>query len=153
MNIHTYLKNVIEKNILLHTGGEAFFNALDAEIRTPMFFQELVRVLPEGSIIVISGKFGHAFRQYLHKTKHTLSSILINGSLRHKEPVKILENKYLISENSLIFIDDSFYSGKTFRAIKQTIELHNGNMNKAIVIYDGSKQKLPYINSFYRYYN
>lgn len=150
--VKSVLTSIVKACENKHGGGEAFFTELDERIRTPFFFRALVATLPTQSVVVVSGKFGVLFERYLLKSGLSIQCIRVNGSLRKGQPLIIHSNKKLLSTKDIIFVDDSFYSGKTFRKIENAVLLKHGSIASGTVIYDGSKVKDSRISSFYRYY-
>lgn len=53
-----------------------------------------------------------------------------------------------------VFIDDSYYSGKTMKGIEKALQNINPNAKiiKTFVVYDGSKSKNNDVISLFRYY-
>lgn len=54
--------------------------------------------------------------------------------------------------NKFIFLDDSYYSGKTARKVKAAVEDNGGEIVRTYVFYDGSPEKRDDVVSLYRYY-
>ena len=81
------------------------------------------------------------------------SIIVVNGSLRKEGIFVEFEKEYNFIDKRLIFIDDSYYLGRTRNKIKTAIEMQNGQLISTYVFYDGSKIKDDHVHSFYRYYD
>jgi len=57
-----------------------------------------------------------------------------------------------VYNKNFIFIDDSFYSGKTRNCIDAELQKYDSKIIRTIVCYDGSKEKDDTVSSLYRYY-
>lgn len=105
-------------------------------------------------IIIASGKFGSFFNNWWNaNTNYNNKLIIVNGGLRVGNKIDLSYIKDYIKNKKFIFIDDSFYSGKTRNTIKNELEKYNANLNKTYVIYDGSKARDDNVCSLYRYYD
>lgn len=148
MQIDNIVKEMIEK----HEGGEKFFEHLDKAVQQEPILDQLLNMIGENTSmlhpIVLSGGFG----RYFHNTMKTeIPLLVVNGGLRKGEPVDDLS--YLgLTGVEFIFIDDSFYSGKTRDAINQELEKHGAKIVQTFVIYDGSLEKDDTVHSLYRYH-
>lgn len=143
-----------------HQGGTKFFHALDELIRKDVNILNVIcgnlnfKDYYDG--IILSGKFGRVFASYYtsRSTYHLFNDelIVVNGGLRKDNPIDDLSYIDLKGKN-YIFVDDSFYSGKTRDIIKAEVERLGGNLVETYVVYDGSKEKDDAVNSIYRYYD
>ena len=77
--------------------------------------------------------------------------IVVNCSLRKGEIYAEFRGKYF-NNKKFIFIDDSFYSGKTLSKIKEYLLSSNGELIATYVFYDGCKEKTKDLYSIYSYY-
>ena len=79
----------------------------------------------------------------------------INGSLRKGKPIQYSNWKLDSYKNQpFIFVDDSYYSGKTLRIVRTYIEeVLGGYLQDSYVFYDGSEDNLDDVKSLYRYYD
>lgn len=151
---------LVEECLKQHEGGEKFFDAIDEKLRNDnlLLTMMLGKVLEKSKFdyIIVSGNFGTVFKEFC--TKHfdkelAKSIIVVNGSLR-KDNVNIdFPKEYDINNKSLVFIDDSFFLGRTRDKIKDAIDIRNGKLLYTYVFYDGSKIKDSNVHSFYRYYD
>lgn len=139
-----------------HKGGEEFFNHLDIAIQQyPIVYQLLIKLNTfrnkehmYSPRIIASGKFGRFFRNYFK-----LPDIVVNGDLRKGKTIDDLSYmKEMIKDQDFIFIDDSFYSGKTRMAINNELSKYNGKIIQTFVVYDGSIEKDDTVQSLYRYH-
>lgn len=151
---------LVEECLKQHEGGEKFFDAIDEKLRNDnlLLTMMLGKVLEKEKFdyIIVSGKFGIVFKNFC--TKHfdkelAKNIIVINGSLRQEDVTVEFPEDYNINNKSLVFIDDSFFLGRTRDKIKNSIENKGGKLLYTYVFYDGSKIKDPNVYSFYRYYD
>lgn len=150
------LLNQIVKDMLeQHQGGEKFFDNLDAAIKNTIIINELISRIKSPNIIV-SGNFGEFFIHY-YLNNYVMNNnifILVNGGLRKDEPITDLsDRKRDIEDHEFVFVDDSFYSGKTRDAVQQEIKRNGGRLIRTLVVYDGSVQRDSSVESIYRYYD
>lgn len=138
-----------------YIGGQIFFTELDKAVKFDKeVLEELVAEarnlgLDHTFCTIASGEIGLAM--------HNLGvpiDYLVPGGLRH-DPSKInlapFANK--IEGKRFIFIDDSYFSGKTVAVVKEEIERLGGFFTGTLVAYDGSKVKEKNVWSLYRYYD
>ena len=151
---------LVEECLKQHEGGEKFFDAIDEKLRNDnlLLTMMLGRILEKEKFdyIIVSGKFGVVFKNFC--TKHfdeelAKNIIVINGSLRNEDITVEFPEEYNINNKSLVFIDDSFFLGRTRDKIKNSIENKGGNLLYTYVFYDGSKIKDSTVYSFYRYFD
>lgn len=152
------LDSIVKKLLLKHKGGEEFFDNLDKEIQKHISIVEQLLYMVCNSKsrgVIMSGSFGRFLRNYIETERYWLGvTLIVNGSLRKGEPIDDLEYlKHKINGKSFDFIDDSYYSGKTFNVVKSEIERLGGKMNNVYVVYDGSKNKDDRVHSLYRYHS
>lgn len=152
------LNKIVKDCLAQHEGGEKFFDYLDENIRVNMNILDLLSVKfllgNDFDKIVVSGKFGRMFANYYMNDLYTDDAkiIMVNGGLRKDEPIDDLSHLN-IKGKKFIFVDDSFYSGKTRNVIKAEIERLGGKLIQTYVVYDGSKEKDKTVRSLYRYYD
>lgn len=145
-------------------GGEKFFNALDLLIRSDY---DIMKILIEciknfysdttylnNTGVVLSGKFGYTFyNNYKDFLNNTFKEVLItNGGIRTGSEVYLGVNSLKCKE--YIFIDDSYYSGKTKKAIEYALKdiYSEAKIYETFVVYDGCKTKNNDVISLFRYY-
>jgi hypothetical protein len=146
------LNKIVVEMIEEHEGGEVFFNNLDEAMKNKSIITSLFHMIEDYPYnIILSGKFG----LYLsNKFVFPREYFLVNGGLRKGKKIISLEpNKEGIKGNEFIFLDDSFYSGKTRNAIRTEIEKWGGTLTNTYVCYDGAKEKDETVKSLYRYYD
>lgn len=138
-----------------YVGGQIFFTELDKAVK---FDKEVLNELLEyadevfdlyTTCTIASGEIGLAMHNLDVKIDY-----LVPGGLRH-DPSKInLEPfKANIQGKKFLFIDDSYFSGKTAMVVKEEIERLGGTFVGTLVVYDGSKTKDKDVWSLYRYYD
>lgn len=144
------VKEMIEK----HVGGETFFDNLDDEIRKNInIIDELIDMIPDfkNKNIIVSGSFGRVFFDYIKLISLYPNRIVwVNGGLRKGKSIQIDFSNH--KNREFIFIDDSFYSGKTRDIIDCELYKYSSYISSTYVAYDGSKNKDDTVNSLYRYY-
>lgn len=155
------MESLVNECLVQHEGGEKFFDAIDDKLRSDKVLMTMMigKILENEhfDFLITSGTFGKFFKNYCenHMDKEFSNQIIVvNGSLRN-ENEKIIDfwNQYDISDKSIIFVDDSYYLGRTRNKIKNAIEKHHGKFINTYVFYDGSKEKDKSVHSFYRYYD
>lgn len=139
-----------------YIGGEVYFNELDRLIKydTELLCSYLIYVASKenNTNFVISGEIG----QVILKCKHEgmlpshFQILTLSGSLRLGAPVIQMNQEMIASQ--FIFIDDSFYSGKTLDRVKEFIEINGGKISTCYVFYDGGKNRCNIVHSLFRYY-
>ena len=157
------LNKIVSDIIRQHEGGEGFFEAIDKAAQNISILRELIKLsihpqLPElWYYTIVSGNFGKFFINWW--STHPLSvlwprPILVSGNLRNcPENMESLE--YLgdrIKDNKYVFIDDSFYLGRTRDAINAELNKYGSKIIKTLVVYDGSHKNDPNVVSLYRYH-
>ena len=142
------LNDLVSDLLRQHNGGEVFFDHLDEALRNSSTIMEaLIKTLREKTgRIICSGKFGRVFANVAPEPV-----IVVNGGLRSGE--KIDDLSYLdLKGQKFIFVDDSFYLGRTRDRIKDELERQGAHLIHTFVIYDGSKIKDENVTSLYRYH-
>lgn len=153
---------IVQKCSEIHTGGESYFTELDSRIKSDdellLSMIKYVASQKEADAIVLSGEIGIRYVQLQRKYPKELSHIhwiIVNGGLRKGAKVAQTFSKGAIgiTNSNFVFLDDSFYSGKTARTVKQYIESNGGSVVKCYCFYDGSFEKFIDVISLYRYYS
>lgn len=154
------MESIVSECLIQHEGGEKFFDAIDESLRNDNLLITMMvgKVLENEKFdyIIVSGKFGEVFKSFTLKhlgEEFSNKIIVVNGGLRCGNEINNFYDKYDINNKKLIFIDDSYYLGRTRDKIKETVEKHNGKLICSYVFYDGSKIKDNSVHSFYRYYD
>ena len=173
MNVHQIINKIVIDCLRQHTGGPQFFTEIDKRFQDKNIVNEL---LTKASLradrmneyasnrpqIIMSGRFGIFVNNLIGMDEAGIdfpfNHFVVNGSLRGENPVvKVLEYAQTVKHdyfnNKFVFIDDSFYSGKTRNAIKAFLALSGLELAHTYVVYDGSKIQDPGVSSLYRYYD
>ena len=143
------VNELLEKYI----GGQIFFTELDRAVKfDKSILSNLIakaQELAPAAYTIASGEIGLA----MHNMGVHID-FLVPGGLRH-DPSKINPEPFVdqIDGKHFIFIDDSYFSGKTVAVIEEEIERLGGNFLGTLVVYDGARQKENNVWSLYRYYD
>lgn len=144
----------VNKLLEQYIGGQIFFTELDKAVKFDFYILgQLVSAVKaefgDDICTVASGEIGLAM--------HNLGvhvNFLVPGGLRH-DPSKInlAPFKELIQGKKFVFVDDSFFSGRTVLVVREEIERLGGIFLGTYVAYDGCKNKECDVHSLYRYYD
>lgn len=149
------VNELLEKYI----GGQIFFSELDNAVK---FDEEILTQLltkanaiksaypnPQDILTIASGEIGLS----LHNLGIPVD-FLVKGGLRHNpNDINLKPFADKIKNKSFIFINDSYFSGKTLQVVKEEIERLGGKVIFSMVAYDGSRVKDNFVYSLYRYYD
>lgn len=156
----TKIESLVNDCLIKHKGGEKFFDAIDEKLRNDNLLITMMvgKVLEKETFdyIIVSGNFGRLFKDFClnHIGKDFSDNVIVvNGGIRDGNQVGEFYKEYDINNKNLIFIDDSYYLGRTRDKIKDTITNNGGRLICSYVFYDGSKLKDDTVHSFYRYYD
>lgn len=160
------INEIVDKMLKEHKEGNKFFDNLDEAIRTDRnilsaFLDRVEDMLDswskEVNHIIVSGNFGRALHNFGISEHfwiaYDIGVVVVNGSLRKDEPIDNFGEFMNSSDGNYVFLDDSFYSGKTRDVIKDKIESYGGQLVHTYVLYDGSKDEDESVSSMYRYYD
>jgi len=154
------ITEIVNECLEKYVGGTPFFNAIDEKLRIDKSMIDLMinQVIEneEFDYIIVSGKFGLSFKEHCHNycnKEFNKKIIVINGGLRKDNVIIPFWENFNIEEKKIVFIDDSYYLGRTRDKIKTAIDENNGTLINTYVFYDGSKIKDDSVKSFYRYYD
>lgn len=155
------MSQIVQKCIDLHSGGEEYFNELDDLIKNDEdFLMSYLTHISQSSVknIIVSGVIGYKIALLRYKYSWFLEGYnieYVNGSLRKGLPIQYSNWKLDSYKNQpFIFVDDSYYSGKTLRIVRTYIEeVLGGYLQDSYVFYDGSEDNLDDVVSLYRYYD
>jgi hypothetical protein len=148
------MKEIVKEVSSQYISGERYFDELDYRIKynKTIIYALIGEFMGTDTGIVLSGEFGDIIAHIIDDELLPISYILVGGSPRrnHKLFIDCING----NADNYVFIDDSFFSGKTYKTIKKFIkEELNKNVKDIKVAYDGSKEELFLITSFYRYYD
>ena len=146
--------DIVNRLLEQYVGGQIFFTELDNAVKfNEKLIRELHTLLRHSTthplpLTIASGEFGLSL--------HNLSipvDFLVPGGLRH-DPSKINLKpfEWKIKNQTICFLDDSFFSGRTALVVKEEVERLGGIWGGIYVIYDGSKEKGA-DGALYRYYD
>ena len=161
------IEPIVNECLSKYKGGESYFNELDNIIKNDEFLMLyfLLYAVQDSGInnVIMSGEIGlRYFRLKLklqNKIPDDITLYIVNGGLRKGEEIVggITSNLEVIPESlyntTVIFLDDSFYSGKTASKVEEFINSRGGRIKWKYVLYDGSKNKRDDVKSIYRYYD
>ena len=150
-----------------HNDGQEFFDALFYMVRCDIdilsqFYDFYWKTVYRPNItnsdynLVMSGSFGLSMISNFGKTLfHNFNRVLlVNGGLREGKPIELYTSE--LNDKPFIFLDDSYYSGRTRNTIEQALQELNplSIIAKTIVIYDGSSEKKEhsFVESMYKYH-
>ena len=159
------MRPIVDKCFEKYRGGESYFNELDKMIKdneTLLVLFLLYAVQNSGIYnVILSGGIGLRYMQLQlqNKIPNYINLMVVNGGLRKDNEITggIMSNCEIIPESlynkQIIFIDDSFYSGKTANKIEDFLRSRGSSIFTTYVFYDGSKEKYGSVKSLYRYYD
>jgi len=142
------LDNTVNHLLKKYVGGQKFFTAMDKSVQNPFILNELVSIIPENKVIIVSGHFG-IYSETLLKNRKLL---ILPGNIRHTPEFSLVNYSDFIKHKDFVFIDDSYCSGRTRNYIQREIEKYKGNFIHTYVVYDGSIYKDKGITSLFRYH-
>ena len=138
-----------------YQGGQIFFTQLDNAVKfDPEILNDLIAAVQaefesNNLITISSGEIGIAFHNF-----HIPIDIIVPGGLRfNPEKINLAFYNFDFTNKDVVFIDDSYFSGRTYTVVKEAVEALGGNMIGAYVAYDGCRYKDPMVRSLYRYYD
>lgn len=143
----------VDKLLEQYIGGQIFFTELDKAVKfNKDILEELVYMAKSrypNAKLIASGEIGLSMHNLGVKVDY-----LVPGGLRFS-PDKINLTPFADNINGydFLFIDDSYFSGRTAMVVKEEIERCGGNFLGVYVAYDGSKVKEKDVDSLYRYYD
>jgi len=157
------IEKIVYECIAAHTGGEKFFDALDAMVRNETALFPVLVNLAKGvaykenkhnrfnPLFIVSGKFGDVFGEWAYLLG--LDCLVLEGALRQNEIVVQSEYGFLIGGRICVFIDDSLFKGRTYDKVRNMVESFGGTAAGCVVAYDGGKEVRQDVVSLFRYYD
>ena len=141
-----------------YIGGQIFFTELDKAVKFDIkILTQLMGSVYEfyndrkhrHVLTIASGEIGLA----MHNMGISVD-FLVPGGLRF-DPSKINLEPFAdtIEGREFVFVDDSYFSGRTVAVVREEIERLGGHFLGTFVAYDGSKIKEPDVHALYRYYD
>ena len=155
------IKNFVNICLDKYSGGESYFTELDRLIKndSELLIDFIETTIKESGIknVVISGEIGRIYYQLKQnrRLKQDIMLCILPGGLRfeHQEDFSPEYCEIEAEGKDFIFIDDSYYSGKTVRVVQKWMKDHGGKVVKSYVFYDGSYEKRDDVVSLYRYWD
>lgn len=148
------LNNIVDSLINKFVGGETYFDKLDEALRDPQNLDIILELFYNlnGHSIIMSGKFGYYVLGLFDKGLIPVKSlVVVNGSLRNGE-INSAELRNFSVGDKFIFVDDSFYKGRTRDKVAEFLSQIGCNLVGTTVVYDGSIKKDKSVYSLYRYH-
>lgn len=148
------LNNIVEQLIEQFVGGETYFDKLDETLRDPRNFDIILHLFSTLNCtnVVMSGKFGYHILDLFDRGLIPVKSlVVVNGGLRRGK-VTSVEFRNFQEGEKYVFVDDSFYKGRTRLKVAKFLKSINCEMTKTMVVYDGSPVKDEKVFSLYRYH-
>ena len=142
------LNEIISDLLEKYVGGQDYFSALDKFIQHKLITDKLFSITPKNNIIIVSGGFG----EFIQKSYPEKKLLVLNGGLRHLNKISLEHMADKIKHKDFIFIDDSYYLGRTRDVIRAEIERLRGYFKHTYTIYDGNKWKDKNLTSLFRYH-
>lgn len=155
------IKNFVNICLDKYSGGESYFTELDRLIKNDnkLLIDFIETAIKDSGInnVVISGEIGRIYYQLKQngRLKQDIRLCILPGGLRF-EYQEDFNPEYCESDvegKNFIFLDDSYYSGKTAKAVQKWTKDHGGSVVKSYVFYDGSYEKSDNVVSLYRYWD
>jgi hypothetical protein len=149
------IEDIVKEVVKQYIGGERYFDELDYRIKynRTIIYALLGEFMGKDIGIALSGEFGDIVASIIDNENIPISYILVGGSPRRSQ--KLFIDTINGSANYYQFVDDSYFSGNTYKQVKDFIKKElNKHVSKVIkVAYDGSKEQNLDVYSFYRYYD
>ena len=151
---------IVQQCLAKHGGGESYFDELDGMIkRNERLLQNYLQYAITSSNcnnVIVSGEIANILLKQIREYNMDVNLICVNGGLRKGHPVwSVTGNRTKLSSYwnyPLIFFDDSYYSGKTAKAVEDYVKAHDGKILEKYVFYDGCPIRHNDVVSLYRYY-
>jgi len=135
---------IVDSHLRRYIGGQVFFTSIDSFIKKNVqLFIPLVekaeKLFPNNPL-VLSGEFGRKIGLGRNRNR-----IILPGGLRHMTKFDSIR-----LDRPFIFVDDSFFSGRTLDAIEV---ITGQRCLKSFVVYNGNREKRPNVQAMFRYYD
>jgi hypothetical protein len=157
VEIKEKLANLVQELLAKHKGGVEFFDALDDKIKS-ITNKDMILALLKGNSnewMATSGEFGDTIYKLWKEGYFKCKGLVVfNGKmLTHSKGVSgWYPEGFDLEGKDFVYVDDSYFSGSTVRKIDDFLNQHGSRIKSVSVIYDGSKEKIPFVKSFFRYY-
>jgi hypothetical protein len=127
VNPHKYDKNNVETILI-----SVIDNFIKSEpIYFMYIFQLVLRDFKDGCLIISPGSFGSIFKNYISSVNKENKFNVINFNLSFysskNQDIKLTDKEInlIINSRKIIFLDDSFSTGKTFLKCQEIITMYN----------------------------
>ena len=152
------MQKIVEECLEKYEGGNAYFHAMDDKIKyDPEILDELLNAIGYGRLLILNGAFGFQMVHHIEAQNKSYPYILLVGSPRKQEEISVYAMNLYGGKKAYptgIFLDDTYFSGRTYYYVKGYIEAMFGYpIKEAYVAYDGSKHRDTNVQSLYRYYD
>lgn len=156
--IYDKLEQLIDKLLMEYKGGKEFFDALDDTIKDSINKDIIIELMrgKENEWVCTSGGFGDRLYELYEKGEVNCKGMLVfNGRIltKKKKVTYWYPSDFDIHNKEFTYIDDSLFSGSTWKKINEFLMVYDSSIKDINVVYDGSKEKNPIVHSFYRYYD
>ncbi len=146
-------------------GGQKFFDELDDLIRNdvslvnallekaifrPRWFNES-DIWDSNPLVILSGKFGQVYEKIIRDASFDV--LVLEGALRFNEIHDPRKYFNTIRGRYCVFLDDSYFAGRTSNKVKDLIDDCLGVYCGTFVAYDGSRLLNHEVFSLFRYYD
>lgn len=147
------IETLIEQLLATDIGGKEFYEILDKSVRNEAYFTELIVLAIDtlGRIpinIALSGQFGVAFDEW--SKNGILHKFIVNGGLRYGDIIDCSLSDDEIAGHEFIFLDDSFYKGRTRDKVRNFIESRGGFLTDTFVVFDAGLINDATVHSLYK---
>lgn len=152
------LNSLVDDLRIKYHGGREFFDALDKSIKHITSRDMILHLLRgnDNEWIISSGEFGDIVYQLWKDKKFQCKGVVVfNGKMNSYKigVVRWYPDNFDFNDKKFIYVDDSLFSGSTYKKINDFLKAYNSEIKSISVIYDGSKEKNKMIKSFFRYYD
>jgi len=170
------LEDIVEEILNQEGGGEVFFDKLDDAIKDPknlditlaLFNKIYEKHNPykDDFNLVVSGSYGRKILELVNQNKIKCSGtfVLMAGSITsHQNKMGLItknknvkiefQDNHIGNGKEFIFVDDSYYSGTTYKLIKKFLEDRGSTIKEVYVIYDGNDTPEDNRYTLYSYYD
>ena len=149
------LRELVTKLLAEREGGTEYFDALDAELRTPEYFALLtafyLKKHAERPRIVVTGGFGAAYQKWASQQVPDLE-VLALPSVNRKSRLIVTPELPEAFNKTYSLLDDSYYAGRTAQEVLRILVANQARLDGTYVLYDGSVEKRPLVFGIYRYH-
>ena len=132
------ITSMVNECLIQHEGGENFFDALDEMMRndTLLITMLLGKVLENEKFdfLIVSGTFGKLFKEYTVKNIEGAlvdKVICVPGGLRNGTKITPFWDEINVKNKHFVFLDDSFYLGRTRNTVRDAVLEHEGLFNSS----------------------